>query len=119
MEKQEHAEGILADVAFMACVGMKPVVVHGGGKAITRTMEKHGLESNFLKGLRVTCEKTIRIVEKVIKGEVNPGIVVGLEQVGAKAHGIQGEEVFQAVKKTSWSSSAMRRTWPAPPGTLS
>lgn len=103
-EDNSRAEGILADVTFMECVGMLPVIVHGGGKAISRSMKEHGIESRFLKGLRVTCEKTIRVVKKVIKGEVNPGIVAVLERMGAKARGVNGEDIFKVIRKTEVDS---------------
>ena len=79
MDDPSHVEGVLADVVFMECVGMKPVVVHGGGKAISRGMRKAGIEPRFLHGLRVTCEKSINVVERVIKGEANTSLVSILE----------------------------------------
>ena len=100
MEDPEDTASILADLAFMECAGMLPVVVHGGGKAISRGMEEHGIESRFLHGLRVTCEKTIEVVQSVIKGEVNPRIVKQLQQLGARAEGLQGEHVFKVTRKT-------------------
>lgn len=104
MEDKSHMEGILADVTFMACVGMLPVIVHGGGKTISRNMKEQGIESRFLKGLRVTCEKTIEVVEKVMKWEINPGIVAVLERMGAKARGLHGEDIFRVVRKTEVDS---------------
>lgn len=104
MEDKSHTERVLADVTFMECVGMLPVIVHGGGKAISRSMKENGIESRFLKGLRVTCEKTIRVVEKVIKGEINPGIVAVLERMGAKARGLNGEDIFKVTRKTEVDS---------------
>jgi acetylglutamate kinase len=98
MENKENAEGVLTDVAFMECVGMLPVVVHGGGKAITRGMKDSGLEAKFVKGLRVTCEKTIAIVEKIIKGQVNPEIVRILQEKGAPAQTINGEAILRVRK---------------------
>jgi len=101
MEDETQSEGILADIAFMECVGMSPVVVHGGGKAISRSMGQHGLESRFVKGLRVTCEKTIGVVEKVLKAEVNPRVVATLEKMGARAKGVHGEQVFRVTRKSA------------------
>lgn len=103
-DEKSHMEGILADVTFMECVGMLPVIVHGGGKAISRSMKEHGIESRFLKGLRITCEKTIAVVKNVIKGEVNPRIVAILEQMGAKAQGVHGEDIFKVARKTEVDS---------------
>lgn len=101
MEDKERMLQILQDIAFMECAGMKPVIVHGGGKAISRGMEAHGIKSSFLQGLRVTCEKTIEVVEKVIKGEVNPKIVEILKNMGADAVSAHGEDVFKVTRKTA------------------
>ncbi len=100
MEDAEHLESIVQDIAFMECVGMRPVIVHGGGKAISRGMQDEGIESRFLHGLRVTCEKTIAVVERVIKGSVNPRIVHLLETKGARAEALHGEKVFKVERVT-------------------
>jgi len=100
MECGSRTEEVLADVTFMECVGMLPVIVHGGGKAISRNMKEQGIESKFLEGLRVTCEKTIEVVERVIRGEINPGIVAALERKGARARGLHGKDIFEVVRKT-------------------
>lgn len=100
MEDEEHVRGVLTDVAFMECVGMRPVIVHGGGKAISRGMESHGIEPEFRHGLRVTSEQAIRIVKQVLRDEVNPRIVAVLRESGANAHGMSGENVLRVVKKT-------------------
>ena len=104
MEDKAHADGVLADVTFMECVGMKPVIVHGGGKAISRRMKEQGIEARFVKGLRGTCEETIRVVEKTINEEVNPEIVGTLTKMGAAARGLHGDEVFKVVRKTEVDS---------------
>ena len=67
MESKEGLESLLTDVAFLSTVGMKTVLVHGGGKAISRGMEKSGITPQFVQGLRVTCDKTMQVVEQVIK----------------------------------------------------
>lgn len=101
MEDAEHVQGVLADITFMECVGMLPVIVHGGGKAISRSMEKEGIASRFVDGLRVTCEKTIEVVHRVMHTEVNPGIVAKLRAMGARAEGVPGETIFSVTKKTA------------------
>lgn len=98
MEDKSHADSILLDIAFMECVGICPIIVHGGGKAISRKMKTAGVESKFVKGLRVTCEKSIRIVEQVMKQEINPGIVSALQRMGANAEGLHGDEVFEVTR---------------------
>lgn len=100
MDDDKNARGILEDVSFMECIGMRPVIVHGGGKAITRSMKQHGIAANFVNGLRVTCEKTIDVVAKVFKKEVSPGLVRMLEESGANAKVIQGESIFKVARKT-------------------
>lgn len=98
MEDKAHVEGVLTDITFMECAGMKPVIVHGGGKAISRGMAAHGIESHFLHGLRVTCEKSIRVVQEVIKGEVNPMLVKMLGGKNARACGLHGDEIFTVAR---------------------
>jgi len=100
MEDPAQVRSLLADVTLMECVGMLPVVVHGGGNAISASMRKQGMAPKFLKGLRVTCEKTIQIVEKVMKGQLNPKIVGLLEEMGARARGLHNEEVFRVERKS-------------------
>lgn len=100
MEDRACVENVLKDIAFMECVGLRPVVVHGGGKAISRRMQEQGLRPNFVKGLRVTDEESIRVVEQVLNNEVNPEIAGLLEQFGCKARGIHGEHILTAVKHT-------------------
>jgi len=99
MEDAATIEGVLQDIVFMECVGMRPIIVHGGGKAISRGMEAHGIQAKFVNGLRVTCEKTIAIVEKVIKGEVNPRIVDTINELGGRAEALHGDDVLHVVKK--------------------
>ena len=94
MEDPEHVERVLEDITFMECVGMKVVVVHGGGKEISRGMEEEGIEARFVNGLRVTCEKSIRVVERVLKRDINPRIVKMLTAKGAPACGLHGEDVL-------------------------
>lgn len=100
MEDKAHYESILADVAFMECVDMAPVIVHGGGKAISKRMQEQGLQTEFVAGLRVTDHNTIRIVAEVIKEEVNPRIVATIEKHGGRAQGLNGEDIFRVAKLT-------------------
>ncbi len=91
---------ILRDVAFMEIIGMRPVIVHGGGKAITRKMEEAGIAANFVKGLRVTDAETIAIVEKTLNEEVNPQVRKVLESFQAPATGFKGQDVFRVSPHT-------------------
>jgi len=99
MEDKNHVDGVLSDITFMECVGMLPVVVHGGGKAISRSMKEHGIEAKFIKGLRFTCDRTIDVVQKVMNEEINPGVVASLQKMGARAEGLHGEDIFTVIRK--------------------
>jgi acetylglutamate kinase len=95
MDDEQGVRDILKDIAFMACVGLRPVIVHGGGKAISRGMEKEGLVPRFIHGLRVTDEASVRIVEHVINHEVNPHMVEILEEFQCKARGMHGDDLIR------------------------
>lgn len=99
MEERRNVENILTDVAFMECVGMQPVLVHGGGKAISRAMTEAGLHPKFVKGLRVTDEATIRVVEATIKNTVNAALLEILASKGAKVKRIDGNTVFEVERR--------------------
>ncbi len=101
MDNPEVVRDILEDVAFMSCVGMRPVIVHGGGKAINARMKEKGLQANFVKGLRVTDADTMEIVEQVLNREVNPELVALLNGFGCKARGIHGEDIITVRKHTA------------------
>src|SRR6266567_362895 len=75
MEDDHLIERLLRDVVFLEAVGINPVLVHGGGKAITQRMRDAGLKAKFVNGLRVTDEQSIRIVEDVLDNDINPSIV--------------------------------------------
>lgn len=101
MDNPAVVRDILEDVAFMSCVGMRPVIVHGGGKAINARMKQKGLPANFVKGLRVTDPATMEIVEQVLNREVNPELVAILNEFGCKARGIHGEDIIAVRKHTA------------------
>ncbi len=90
--------GVVRDLIFLAAAGIFPVVVHGGGKAITRAMEQSGLKASFIQGLRVTDEPTMDVVERVLSREINAEIVAAVNQLGGKAKGFSGAEIFTARK---------------------
>jgi len=100
MEEKAGTEKVLTDIAFMACVGLRPVLVHGGGKAISKAMKEKGLVPHFVKGLRVTDEASAEVVEQVLNREVNPELVQTLEKLGCTARGIHGEDILSVVKHT-------------------
>jgi acetylglutamate kinase len=100
MDDEQGVRNILKDIAFMACVGLRPVIVHGGGKAISRRMEEVGLEPRFVHGLRVTDEASALIVEDVINHVVNPHMVEILKHFKCKARGMHGDDFISVVKHT-------------------
>ncbi len=85
-------EKVIRDVVFMACVGLRPVVVHGGGPEINSWLDKLGIEPQFKNGLRVTDAATMDVVEMVLVGRVNKEIVSLINQAGGSAVGLCGKD---------------------------
>lgn len=94
MDDWSLIEGLLRDVVFLEGIGINPVLVHGGGKAISKGMADAGLAARFVNGLRVTDDATIRIVERVLTQEINPRLVKAINDFGGLAVGINGKRVF-------------------------
>jgi acetylglutamate kinase len=94
----EVRTSVARDLVFLEAVEINPVVVHGGGKAITRAMEKAGLQANFIQGQRVTDEATVAIVDQVLSREINPEVVATINSLGGEAKGIGGPEIFRCRK---------------------
>jgi acetylglutamate kinase len=88
----EELKTTLQDIVLMKFVGMRPVVVHGGGKDITRLTEKMGIRSKFVDGLRVTDLPTMKIVEMVLGGKINKELVSVIQQLGGSAVGLSGKD---------------------------
>ncbi len=84
--------GFARDIVLMKFVGIRPVVVHGGGKQIERELKRRGLRSEFIAGLRVTGKRTMKTVEKVLGEKINRRIVSEISKNGAKAVGMTGVE---------------------------
>jgi len=80
------------DVVLMRQVGINTVVVHGGGPKITHTLQRLGINSQFIRGKRVSCPETVEIVEMVLSGNVNKGIVQAINSAGGQAIGISGKD---------------------------
>jgi acetylglutamate kinase len=98
MEDPAVVNTFLKDVVFLEAVGINPVIVHGGGKAISKAMQESGLEAKFINGMRVTDEETIKIVEQTLARVINPEIVDKINAFGGKAVGVPGTEVFTGEK---------------------
>ena len=91
-------QGVARDIVFLEAVEINPVVVHGGGKAITRAMEQAGLQAQFVQGMRVTNEAAVRVVDQVLSREINPEIVATINTLGGMARGFAGTEIFTCRK---------------------
>ena len=94
----ETRNSVARDVVFLEAVEIDPVVVHGGGKAITRAMEKAGLKASFIQGQRVTDEATVKIADDVLSGEINPEVVAAINALGGLAKGFAGPDIFRCRK---------------------
>ncbi|MCD4823845.1 MAG: acetylglutamate kinase [Phycisphaerae bacterium] len=88
MDDPAAMRAILTDVVFMSTVGIRPVLVHGGGKAISQAMEDRGLEVQFVQGRRYTDQRTLTVVEHVLCNEVNRDIVETIESLGCSSMGL-------------------------------
>ncbi len=91
MTSDEIKVNVIKDVTLLKLVGFKPIIVHGGGKDISRWVEKAGMEARFINGLRVTDADTMEIAEMVL-GRVNKNLVQLVEKLGVKACGISGKD---------------------------
>ncbi len=92
MVNQELMASVLEDITLLKYVGVDPVIVHGGGPAISQSLDELGMESKFHQGLRVTDEKTMEVVEKTLIGNVNTRIVSLANLAGNKAVGLSGKD---------------------------
>ena len=109
MEDPEALRALLVDIVFMQTVGMRPVVVHGGGKAITQAMESAGLEPRFVQGRRYTDDATLDIVARVLAEEINTDIERHINKYGGRASGLH--------HKTLQCLYGRRLALPGPDGT--
>ncbi len=98
MDRPDLVESLMRDIVVMEAMGLNPVVVHGGGKAISKAMTEAGLEAKFINGLRVTSREAVDIVERTLSGTINPGLVELMRGFGGKAVGIPGTNVFVGEK---------------------
>lgn len=85
MDDEDALRHVLIDIVFMETVGMRPVVVHGGGKAINRAMDEAGITPKFIQGRRITDDATLAIVEKVLAYETNERLADFMEKLGGRA----------------------------------
>lgn len=85
IEDEATLPHLLLDVLFMETVGMRPIIVHGGGSAINRAMDAEGIKPRFVQGRRYTDDKTLAIVEQVLAGDINQRIARQIEDIGGRA----------------------------------
>ncbi len=99
MKDKKVQESVLQDLVFMNYVGIKPILIHGGGPNITENLKKAGIQSRFVNGLRVTDEKTMEVVVETL-AELNKELVHDINKFGARAIGFAGHdaEIFSVVK---------------------
>ena len=91
MSNEELQKNVIKDVTLLKLVGFKPIIVHGGGKEISKWVEKVGMEPHFINGLRVTDEPTMEIAEMVLS-KVNKRLVTMVQELGVKAVGVSGKD---------------------------
>ncbi|MGP3778683.1 acetylglutamate kinase [Halanaerobium saccharolyticum] len=101
MADPELKEKLIEDITLLKYVGINPVIVHGGGPAINKTLDRLNIEANFIDGLRVTDKETMEIVEMVLSAQINKEIVALINKMQAKAVGVSGKDgnLIKAKKK--------------------
>jgi len=101
MADAELKEKLIEDITLLKYVGINPVVVHGGGPAINKTLDRLNIKANFIDGLRVTDKDTMEIVEMVLSAQINKEIVALINKMQAKAVGVSGKDgnLIKAKKK--------------------
>ena len=106
MTNEVVKQSVLKDIAVLKSVGIKPVIVHGGGKDINTWLNKVGIESEFKNGLRVTTKETLEVAEMVLSGKLNKGLVQHMERIGTHAVGLSGKDGDMLTVKKHLSDSA-------------
>jgi acetylglutamate kinase len=98
MENPDLVESVLRDIVFLEAVGINPVVVHGGGKAITAAMRQENLTAKFVDGHRVTDEASIKIIDRILTEVIGPSLADKIRELGGKAEVLSGKKVLVADK---------------------
>ena len=98
MEDPKLIESVLRDVVLMECIGMRPVIVHGGGKAISARLETLGIPVKKTAGMRHTCDMTIKVVDDVLHNEVNSNLFELLNKHKGKGLQVSGKDILTATK---------------------
>ena len=90
MISEELKNKVMEDITLLKFIGLHPVLVHGGGPDISETLTRFGIQSEFVNGLRVTDDETMRVAQMVLMGKTNKEIVSLISQKGGKALGLSG-----------------------------
>lgn len=100
MEDLETTQSVLRDIVFMEAIGMKPVIVHGGGKEISKRLKELNIPTQFVHGLRYTCNRTIAVVNEVLHQQTNARLVAKINEWGGRARTLSGLDILSAEKLT-------------------
>jgi acetylglutamate kinase len=100
MENPDLVESVMRDIVFLEAVGINPVVVHGGGKAITAAMRQENLTARFIEGQRVTDAASIKIIDRVLTEVISPSLAEKIRELGGRAEVLSGKDVLVAEKAT-------------------
>ncbi|HUY54993.1 MAG TPA: acetylglutamate kinase [Candidatus Nanopelagicaceae bacterium] len=92
MDDPQARDTVLQDLVLLRFVGLRPVLVHGGGREITAMAGALGLETRFIGGLRVTDERTMEVAKMVLTGKITPDLVAAIHRLGGRAMGLSGED---------------------------
>ncbi len=109
MEDPECTRSVLRDIVFMECAGMRPLIIHGGGKAITNRLASEGVQSQFVDGLRYTDETTIELVDEVLHDQVNANLISIMHELNGKPYPLSGKDVLRAKKLLGKDSTGARQ----------
>ena len=110
MENPDLVESVMRDIVFLEAVGINPVVVHGGGKAITAAMRQENLTARFVDGYRITDEPSIRIIDRVLTEVISPSLAEKIRELGGKADVLSGKDVLLAEKAPPRIDAAGNKT---------
>lgn len=98
MEDPQLIESVIRDVVLMECIGMRPVIVHGGGKAISARLDNLGIPVKKTGGMRHTCDVTIKVVDDVLHNEVNSNLLSLMDKLQGKGQRVSGKDILKANK---------------------
>jgi acetylglutamate kinase len=101
MEDPKLTAEIMRDVVMLEAIGLRPVVVHGGGKAISAELGRLNIETKFINGLRYTCDSTIKVVDDILHNKVNRYLVESGRDVGGKTDTLSGKDILKAERMFS------------------